>query len=359
MRYFIQSIIGIFLIGLCLVSTSCRDNNDVISDQVSFGDGMCEGDGCLVVDDVSDDNLENIDMTTPVEPGVVYITMMVHIEGWTNENTLQESFEEHADVVRRFAALFTEHNAKATFEAKPSFVEGCSKWNDNVLLELYNEGFGIGVHADAGGQVEQDNLTQEQFTKQIAEMKTNIEAVLGYEVRHVSGICSTLDWVKAAIDAGYSFTSGMVGYCAMSLPEEERPDEYKDCVAPSQCHGEIPLALEDRVHPWRASSGLNWTVDDPEGDLIIFAPENILSTIGEGNSTFDDADIEEYIKRLDEAITYSEEGKITTLYVGWSIGDSDIDEEMMEKWFDAIEPYIDSGKVKWKTLPEMYDAYIE
>ena len=29
---------------------------------------------------------------------------------------------------------------------------------------------------------------------------------LGLSIEHVSGICSELDWAKAAIDAGYAFT---------------------------------------------------------------------------------------------------------------------------------------------------------
>lgn len=366
-HYFKQFLFAVLIMSCVLIFTSCGgdrtkdvDNgNDNGSDIGIIQEGTCGDDVCETIEKKNCPEDCLISGITPVEPGVVYITMMVHLEGWENEATNRDSFERHTTVVRELATLFNEHDAKATFEAKPEFVEGCAKWGDNVLLELYNEGHGIGVHADAGGNADWQNLSQEEFTQQIAKMKTDMESVLGHEVRHVSGICSSLDWVKAAVDAGYEFTSGMVGYCAMSLPQESRPNEYKFCSSPSKCHGEIPVELEDRVHPWKASSGQNWLEADPNGELVLLAPENVLSSLGDGeDSEWDESDIEEYIRRLKEVITYSEQGKITTFYVGLSIGNANLDEEMFEKWFEAIQPYVDAGQVKWKTLPEMYDAYV-
>lgn len=131
----------------------------------------------------------------------------------------KQAFKKHADAVRRFAEILEKYGAKGTFEARPEFVEGCKRWNDNVLKELYEKGHGIGVHADVGGSVEKEDLTQASFTSKLAKMKRTIESLTGIDVRHVSGICSTLDWVKAAIDADYEFTTGTVAYCVMSMPE--------------------------------------------------------------------------------------------------------------------------------------------
>ncbi len=372
--FFVVLILVFFLVSGC--EDKKDSTKDIASDVEKCGDGICESlelkkglcpNDCATESYESPDtqpeiqqsyvDLSQLDVSTPVEPGVVYITMMVHLEHVANENISENSFTQHAEAIRSFAAIFNENNAKATFEAKPEFVNGCRRWGDNVLLELYNQGHGIGVHADVGGNI--NGLTHETFVQEIKDMKTNMELLLGHEVRHVSGICSSMDWVNPAIEAGYLFNSGIVGYCALSLPEELRPDEYKTCSTPTECHGEIPVNLKDRVHPWRTSSGSNWLEDDPNGKLVILPAGDLLSAlVQEKSKGFDEKDIEEYIKLLDEALTYSNEGKITLLYVAWSINTEIHDEEMLQQWLDAIQPYVDSGKVKWKTLPEMYDAYI-
>ncbi|PIN79397.1 hypothetical protein COV16_04460, partial [Candidatus Woesearchaeota archaeon CG10_big_fil_rev_8_21_14_0_10_34_8] len=310
----------VILVLLLFFVSGCEDEKESPQENVgnveNCGDGICDfielnkhicPEDCIEilppssVDDkysVDSDfpDLSTLDIMTPVESGVVYITMMVHIEGWNNEGISEGSFQQHVQAVEKLATLFEEHNAKATFEASPEFIEGYKNWNGTILNELYDKGFGIGIHADAGGSADRDGLTQEEFTQEIAIQKKNAEEVTGLDILHVSGICSSLDWVKAATDAGYLFTSGTVGYCAMALPENERPEEYSNCSNPSVCHGEMPLDLKDRVHPWRVSSGLNWLEDDSNGHLVVFASENVLAAIGTGDSqVFEESDIEEYI----------------------------------------------------------------
>lgn len=41
----------------------------------------------------------------------------------------------------------------------------------------------------------------------------------------------------------------------------------------------------------------------------------------------------------------------------WSIGEQTLDKALVEEWLQALEPYLASGQVEWKTLPEMYEAY--
>jgi hypothetical protein len=48
---------------------------------------------------------------------------------------------------------------------------------------------------------------------------------------------------------------------------------------------------------------------------------------------------------------------IKIYYVWWSIGEQILDKALVEEWLQALEPYLASGQVEWKTLPEMYDAY--
>jgi NAD(P)H-flavin reductase len=64
------------------------------------------------------------------------------------------------------------------------------------------------------------------------------------------------------------------------------------------------------------------------------------------------------MNELEQAIEMADPNKVNIYYVGWSLG-KPLDKEMLEEWLKSIKPYVDNGTVKWVTLPEMYDAYIE
>jgi len=298
------------------------------------------------------------------EEPVLYIALMTHLEGYKSEAENERSFTGHAESTRELATIFEEHDARVTFESSPEFTEACGVWDDNVLLELEERGHGVGVHADVGGT---PGTELGFLTKQITEMKTDLEDLLGHSVLHVSGICSDADWVKAAIDAGYKFTDGTVGYCAMSMPEEDRPEEYSACTTPSKCHGVIPTELEGRLQPWSTSSGLTWLEDDPEGELVIFASSSGIKHFASGDyevasdSELTQEDADALMLELDEALTYVEAGEVNVWYLSLSIGKpiSALDEEVYHSWLNALQPYIDAGLVEWKTLNEVYEIYME
>ena len=98
--------------------------------------------------------------------GVLFIGLMVHLEGWKDETTNQERFRMHAAQLRRYAALFEKYGAKLTLEASPEFVQGCINWGDNVLKEMHDRGHGVGVHADLSGG---PDWTQERLTSELKE----------------------------------------------------------------------------------------------------------------------------------------------------------------------------------------------
>ena len=215
------------------------------------------------------------------EETVLDLGIMIHIEGWTEEPSIESQFIDHAETVRNFATILEDGGLRGTFEVRTEFIQASKNWDDNVILELYERGHGIGVHADWGGNLERDNLDQELFAHKLTVLKNELEDLIGLEVRHVSGICSELDWVEAAIDVGYEFTTGGVAFCVMSMPEENRPEEFKDCENPGACHDAFPVDLEDRIHPWRVSSGDNWIENDPDGELVYFPSDNIFRGFSE------------------------------------------------------------------------------
>jgi len=299
--------------------------------------------------------------------GRLLLGVMVHVEGWRNEARDRASFQRHAAMVRQNAAVFEKYGLPLTFEFSPEFISACARWGDNVVKELADRGHGIGVHADLGAE---RSLTQQRFVSGLASMKRDIES-LGVKVRHVSGVCSSLDWVKAVREAGFEFVTGTVEYALKSIPAGRLPAEYRDVLSartPSECHGNVPHELSDRLHPWRAMSGADWLWHNPSGKVVIIAGDGgtcithmAEESAGTGrvrNAAFDAADVSAFNQEVDRALACSESDKVNTLYVGWSIGQQ-VDQAVAESWARSIRGFIDSGAVEWKTLPQMYDAYVE
>ncbi|RMD64538.1 hypothetical protein D6833_04290 [Candidatus Parcubacteria bacterium] len=292
------------------------------------------------------------------QSAVLYLGIMVHLEGW-NDDEDQARFEQHARLVRQYADLFEKYGAKLTLESSDDFARGMQLWDDNVLLEMEQRGHGIGVHADIGGHPGYDCS---RFTRDLQAEKELLES-FGVTVRHTSGVASHCDWVTAAIESGFSFTSGTVAYGVTSMPVENRPPEYADCESAADCHGVFPLELEDRLHPWRADNGTDWVTPDPDGRLVILPASGGLTC--QADNTLEDSsckdftedDIEYFFQQLDQAIALADPELVNILYVSWSLG-TPLDERMLETWFQRLEPYIASGQVEWKTLPEMYDLYV-
>ncbi|MBC7263629.1 MAG: hypothetical protein H5T64_04635 [Chloroflexi bacterium] len=337
------------------------------SPRARCGDGVCNG----------PENPRNCpadcaaQATTPVQAptatvsapsegqAVLYLGIMVHLEGWPDGEN-QARFNAHATHVREYADLFERYGARLTLESK-EFTDGCLRWNDNVLKEMEQRGHGIGVHADIGGE---RNYDCSRFAADLRARKEQLES-LGVTVRHVSGIVSHCDWVTAAADAGYLFTSGQVAYAVMSLPPEKRPPQFRNCLNPAACHQPFPTDLRDRIHPWRMNSGSDWLTHDPNGRLALLPSSGGLACMQEEASSpqrsvtkceFTQEDIDTFIRQLEEALSYAEPDQVNIYYVSWSLG-SPLDIMLLERWLQSIQPYVQSGQVQWRTLPEMYDEY--
>ena len=320
------------------------------------GDGRCES-----PENASVCPLDCGEKTSSVESsgGVLYYGIMIHLEGW-DDGRQRERFTMHAEAVRRYASLFETYGARMTFESK-EFTDGCIAWGDNVLKEMEERGHGTGVHADIGGE---KDMQCGEFTPLLRERKQTLES-LGVQVRHASGIVSACDWVAAAADAGFLFTSGTVAYALMSLPVELRPAGFADCPSPSQCHQPYPFDLAGRMHPWRMDGGSDWIYPAPDGRLVILPSGGSLTCAAEeaglvGSYTkceFTSEDIDAVIAELEQVLTLAEPGKINTYYLSWSIG-KELDDSLLEDYLRRVKPLVDAGRVQWKTLPQMYDLFI-
>lgn len=344
------------------VNTPCGDG---VCDSVESKSGQCPQD-CMSTPEIQSQQIgESQAGFRPGAEAKLYLGLMVHLEGWSDEMDQEDKFIKHMDAALELAEIFEEYGARVTFEASPETIAASAAW-DNLLLELQESGHGIGVHADKGYS-QNPNFNQGLFTTQIREMREDAEG-LGLVIEHVSGICSSLDWGKAAIDAGYSFTTGGVGYCAMSMPEELRPEIYQDCPSPAQCHGNMPLEMADRIHPWRINTAsADWTIPDPAGALVILSSDSGIKNLFEesldsqathGDMEYTSEDIDVLVGKVEEALTLVEPGKVNQIYFSLSIGAADIDRTFYESMFRALQPFVDSGDLEYKTLNEVYHLYL-
>ena len=349
---------------LVLLISACKPvepaNKQLKPQTQKCGDGICDGpesaDNCL--EDCGKKESTRSDAATITdEAGPIYLGIMVHLEGWRDELVNEEMFDHHVRLIREYASLFETYGAKLTWESK-EITEAGILWGDNVLKEMEQRGHGIGVHADVGGQKDYDCG---KFDHDLQTRKDLLES-LGVTVRHASGVVSHCDWVTAMIDSGYEFTSGNVAYAVMSMPEASRPEEFRNCKSPSACHDLFPEALADRIHPWRMNSGADWITHDPKGKLVMLPSSQGLACYSESaagvtcNQDFSKEDIDLFFEELDMAVALRDPDQINMYYVSWSLGKA-LDSELMEEWLRRIVPYVESGLVEWKTLPEMYDAY--
>jgi len=365
-KYLVVILVLLLLLGGGLAAVYfMSDNDSEVRDTIeSFAGSKC-GDGIC---GKMERTVRNCPADCPTGDGegtkALNLGMMVHLEGWFGEETSEVKYNGHVTAIRNLADKLEEYDAVGTFEASPETVEAAGNWSENIMLELYERGHGIGVHADVGGNPNSP-LTLPLMVKEIKDMRIALEELIGADVRHVSGICSHLDWADAAIKAGYEFNTGLVAYCVSAMDYEDRPDEYKDCTNPSECHDVYPHDLEDRVEPWRVGSAKQWLTHDPNGDLVIIMEagglygmnEEFGDGTGDGDLTSEDVTV--FIEQLDQAIALMENGEVNTFYVSWSIGNAlRVQSPVLDEWLQAIESYVEAGQVEWKSIPDMYDNYV-
>jgi hypothetical protein len=288
--------------------------------------------------------------------------LVIHLEGWPLDEN-EQVLTRYEDIVLDYADLFEQYGAKLTLETNNT-ADAILQYEGrhNFLLALQERGHAVGVHADLGGR---PGLSYNRFVTQLQQMKRNQET-LGLDVRHVSGICSYLDWVSAAVEAGFESASSSVAYCYSSMPEEDRPEAYRDCPNPAACHQFVPESLASRLQPWRAVDGSNWPEHNPDGQLVLFPSSGTLNCFTENRTAsesftscdFVQDDIDNFMIELNEALSIIQPDQANTYYVVWSLG-GQLNTFLLEQWLQAIDTLVQSGEVVWRTLPEMADLYSE
>lgn len=319
------------------------------------GDGVCKGpenpDNCPT--DCSSQEVEESEQKGDASAELLplYLGVSVHLEGWKLGNQElgynQQVYERYRENILAYSDLANSYGMPFTWETA-NLIEPSAAMEPNVLLELYQRGDGVGVHADLGGQTPYPG-GETKFSQDLSELRLAMEA-MGIPVTHVSGVCSTLDWVTATREAGYEAVTGVVEYCLKSLPLNQQSDEIRSCEAPGLCHDPYPGDIPALLYPWRAADGRSWT-DAAERGLLIVPAAGALPCMSEaGAASPCDLQI------IEEALAARQPGKFHSLFFIWSYG-SPLEEALLRNFYEGLQPYVEHGEVVWQTMPELIETF--
>ncbi len=296
----------------------------------------------------------------PLERSTVYVGIAVHLEGWNLDE--RPVFERYIEEIRQTVAVLERHDAVFTWETS-NLIDAIEQFGVNVLSELDQRGQGVGVHADLGGRAQRGGpYTVDRFAGDLSDLRSRMSS-LGVTASGVSGICSKVDWVTAALRAGFESVSGTVSYCLLSLPMERVPGEHRDCPAPGACHEAFPPSLEGRLVPWRAASGADWIDPADEGLLLLHtggavpcAAEEAAGAQSPTMCDFTEDDIDVVVEELESAVAMTGPGEFGSVLRTWSIG-SPVDHGLLEQLLQRVDPLVADGSVVWASLDEVTAAF--
>jgi len=304
---------------------------------------------------------------TSIEPEqpVLYLSFTLHVEGWINEDSDQDKFIRHSSIVQNTSDLFASYGAFLNIEVRPDeFIAATDAWNSSILADLESEGHVIGIHADIGNA---PGTTLESMTNLLSNMK-RVGENQNVSIRGVSGICSNIDWIQAAYDAGYEYITSIVEYCMLSMTNDTIPLGYEDvlnCTNPAECHDTVFYsAPEYSMHPYRPHSGIDWANINHSSAYPVLIMSGMqqhsfycLSTNTVGDCAFNNGTITAYIESIDLALENLNPDYLNTMNTVWSLG-TPLSEELQHGLFAVLQPYIDSGQVELASVGEVYDLYL-
>lgn len=284
------------------------------------------------------------------------LNLSLHLEGWALRD--DSTFRSYTREIKKLARRGERHGARFTFEAN-DIIAASVEQGDDTLAELVDLEHAVEVHADLWGRLEGGGY--EQAVSELRADRGGLSA-LGIDARHVSGACAELDWLEAASRAGFTSIGGLVAWCAKSLDADLQPPELSDCEQPDDCHQPF-LNFPDRLRPWRAGSSARWTEVDPDGSVIMIPAATSLGCNQESaadpsatDCEFTEEDLPLFFADLEHALDIAEPGGLEVFSVTWSMGGT-LERDVLEQWFDRLQPYLDDGRVAWATTGHIKDRF--
>lgn len=307
------------------------------------------------------------DKTSPSQSQPLYLTTMTHLENDWKVDTNERFFKTITAEMRYGMALAEQYDAILTFESGLSFVEAINNFDDNVMKEALDRGFGVGTHVDLSAREE---LTNEEAGQIVKEHVDAVSAIVGAENNIVcSGVNGKSDWFWAARDGGCKVIDGVVGFAYLAMPIENRPNGWTDTVIiKEKFHYPAPVG-DDRFYPFWINGSEDF-VEDIDGDILLSSGETFsLAMYDEfggrngylpacGNDcplTLDDvAAFVEDIKDLAASRDITKIAKFN-VYLPSNLFVEE-NETVLKKFFSEAEKLQNDGTIQWASQKEIYEV---
>jgi hypothetical protein len=281
-----------------------------------------------------------------------------HLEGVQLVQT-RDAFDRYVAGLREVSDLFHRYGAIPTWDAA-EIVKRSIDFEVNILKELEDRGDCIGLHANGVGFVPSD--PDYTFIEMVTELTRQAEQIrsLGVTVRHVSNICSAVDWVRAVREADFDAATAMVDYCLKSLSD---PGPGAACDSPASCHDAWPGTVEGQMTPWHAESGANWTTSVATGLLLVpssgsvtCASEAAAGAESPTHCEYDAADADAVLAEVAATVAARKPGLQHTMVLVASWGKNP-DRTVMTSILSEIERrWGATGEVRWVGFADLIDA---
>ncbi|MEK6959135.1 MAG: hypothetical protein AABW59_03770 [archaeon] len=293
--------------------------------------------------------------------------VMVHLEKEA-KITSAEVYKGTNQKVSEIIDLFEKYGAKATIESSESYANGAIKYgkNDNVLSYSLSKGMGVGTHCDMGDVAQ---ITAKDFNA----IKSRIDALVGPENNlGCSGGFFDGNWVETASLGGFKYLDGVVMLAYLGVPLENRPINpdtgapYSDDEITNVYYHDPVLPVKDRIYPrmLKDTQDLN---EDKDGTLLLITGGlGEISSLYEGRKNcFPDCrltkeDTNYIMEQIDYANSIKDDSKTSALVIHFPVRTlTPQTKGLVEDWLEKMEEYQNQGKIKWVTVKEIYEDYIQ
>lgn len=333
-----------------------RDNGDFDKDKVII-------DPSEILSNPSNDAVE-----TGTVPGIeypLYFSTMTHYEGGTYYNESENMFMKAAETLREVIDLAITYDAKITIESEKPFAIANNIFNDNVLLELLNQGQGVGTHCDLGIPFEEDIIPFEDLVDQYLENKQLVDHLVGEENNlGCSGGGGYMDWILALNESGFSYSNGAVAMVYLGMDKSVWPDSSWDdkYIRTQVSHEEVPFDLMDRIYLRLLKDGQDFDYD-ADGS-VVFSSGGLGRLDAQYNSlsdgVFEYSDVDSLVNTLIEVNINRDPFKVAKIDVHLSVEHfKDSNRDVLEYFFSEMESLQNQGVIQWATQAEVYQIYID
>lgn len=298
----------------------------------------------------------------------MFMTTMTHMEGGHKDDTLEAMFNSHITQLTYAMDLADEYDAVLTIESEKPFARANTTWDYNFMAEIVERGHGVGTHCDIGAT---ELMDYDDFVAALIENKELVDELVGEENnKGCSGAGGPNDWVQGALDAGFDYIDGLVGFHLLAFDLEDRIEPWTNQeIYGGAYHYSIPTEYSERIEFIQLADTEDW-IDDSEGLVLSNGEFGQLAYLEEGgwrecgsgdkftgcemNKNDVDAFVE-IVMEMDEIRDHSEFAKLSLYFPSnhWS----EDNEETLTYFFSEMQRLQNEGIIQWSSQLDAVEAF--